>query len=101
MDINCANEHDLSPEETSQFTHNKVISLMETMAKVNEENYSKLANLGILVVVILYIGHRSQHAKVDKTSSCWLYFYSLNKQQKLTSRFLMVQREKIVTISYS
>ena len=64
--FNSRFEGNLSPQELANFQHDRVITLMETWAEVNEENHNKLANLGVPVAVIPSKGRGRHHSLTDK-----------------------------------
>ena len=66
IDINNRCEKDLSSDENNNFNHYDVITLKETWAEVNEQNYYKLAEKGIPVAVIPSKGSGRHHTQTLK-----------------------------------
>ena len=66
LDINARYEKDLAQDEQTNFSHNKVLTLMETWNEVNEENHLKLSQLGVPVATIISEGSGPHHNKIDK-----------------------------------
>ena len=63
IDLNNRCEKALSSDEKNNFNHDRVITLMETWAEVNEENHYKLTEKGIPVAVIPSIGSGRHHTQ--------------------------------------
>ena len=56
----------LPMSEQANFTHDRVLILMETWNEVNAENHTKLANLGVPVAMIPSKCHGKHHSLLDK-----------------------------------
>ncbi|XP_057310732.1 uncharacterized protein LOC130648690 [Hydractinia symbiolongicarpus] len=66
QDINSRYEDALPQTEKCNFSHGRVLTLMETWNEVNEENHNKLASLGVPVAVIPSRGRGKHHSLTDK-----------------------------------
>ena len=66
QDINNRYEGALPTAEQNNFSHNRVLTLMETWSEVNAENHIKLANLGVPVAMIPSKGRGRHHSLSDK-----------------------------------
>ena len=66
LQINNRYEKDLQKDEQKNFSHSKVLTLMETWNEVNEENHLKVSKLDVPVAIILSEGSGPHHNKIDK-----------------------------------
>ena len=73
LQINNRYEKDLPKNEQQNFSHNKILTLIETWNEVNEENHLKVSKLGVPVAIILSEGAGPHHHKIDKQCGQMMY----------------------------